>query len=160
MGLSFLLPSFSNGIAFEFDLVRVVQEAITDGIGQSGITHSEVPVVQGILAGDDGGTLVVAIFDDLHEVLLFEISQGSEEEVVDDQDVDLSQAGKGFEMGAIAAGLVQGGKESGGSEVKDGIARAGGEVAEGTGDKAFTDTSGAAEKDGAVILDPLGGGEV
>ena len=93
MGLSFLLPSFSNGIAFEFDLVRVVQEAITDGIGQSGITHSEMPVVQGILAGDDGGTLVVAILDNFHEVLLFEISQGSEEEVVDDQEVDFSQAG-------------------------------------------------------------------
>ena len=66
-----------------------MQEAITDGIGQRGITHSEVPVGQGILAGDDSGALVVAIFDDLHEILLFEISQGSEEEVVDDQDVDL-----------------------------------------------------------------------
>ena len=40
-----------------------MQEAITDGIGQSGITHSEVPVIQGILASDDSGTLVVAIFD-------------------------------------------------------------------------------------------------
>ena len=80
-----------------------MQEAITDGIGQRGITHSEVPVVQGILASDDSGTLVVAIFDDFHEVLLFEIRQGSEQEVVDNQDVDLSQAGDGFEMGAIAA---------------------------------------------------------
>ena len=63
-------------------------------------------------------------------------------------------------MGAIAAGLVQGGKESWGSEVKDGIARAGSEVTEGTGDKTFADTGGAAEQYGAVILDPLGGGEV
>ena len=50
-----------------------MQEAITDGIGQSGIAHSEVPVIQGILASDDSGTLVVAIFDDFHEVVLFEI---------------------------------------------------------------------------------------
>lgn len=74
--------------------------------------------------------------------------------------MDLGQAGKGFEMGAIAPGLVQGGKESWGSEVKDGIARACGEVAEGAGDKTFADTGGAAEKHGAVILDPLGGGEI
>jgi len=41
-------------VAGEIDPVRIVDDAIEDGVGVSGISDQLVPFVDGDLAGDDG----------------------------------------------------------------------------------------------------------
>ena len=45
-----------------------MDEAVEDGIGDGWIADGLVPLVDGQLAGDDGGCLSVAIFEDLQQV--------------------------------------------------------------------------------------------
>ncbi len=44
----------SQAVAGEIDQVRVVDDAIEDGVGVGGIADQLVPFVEGDLAGDDG----------------------------------------------------------------------------------------------------------
>lgn len=48
--------------------VGVVDQAVEDGIGESGFVDDIVPGFDRELAGDDGEARLVAVFDDLHEV--------------------------------------------------------------------------------------------
>ena len=60
--------SFSEALTGEIDAVRVVNDAIQDGVGQSRISYYFIPTVHGDLAGDEDGAAVVAIFDDLQQI--------------------------------------------------------------------------------------------
>ena len=46
----------------------VVDEAIKDGVGQSWIADGLMPMVDGELARDDGGTPSVAVLEDLQQI--------------------------------------------------------------------------------------------
>ena len=62
-------------------------------------------------------------------------------------------------MRAIALRLEQGFKESWGTKIQDGVARAGGEVAEGTGEVTFAHAGGTGQQHVSVIEQPLGRAE-
>ncbi|MFK4532120.1 hypothetical protein ABIA00_000303 [Bradyrhizobium ottawaense] len=47
----------------------IVDEAIEHGVGIGGISNEQMPLVHGELAGDDGGAMTVAIFEDFQEVV-------------------------------------------------------------------------------------------
>ena len=53
----------------EIDAVRVVDDAIEDGVGVGWITDQIVPFIEGDLAGDDGGSPAVAFFEDFEKVV-------------------------------------------------------------------------------------------
>jgi hypothetical protein len=53
----------------KIDPVRVVDDAIEDGIGIGGIADQLVPFVDGDLAGDDRRSAAVAFFENLEEVV-------------------------------------------------------------------------------------------
>lgn len=59
---------FSKALSGEFDTVGVVDEAIEDGVGDGRIADDFVPAVDGDLAGDDGRSPLISIFDDLQEI--------------------------------------------------------------------------------------------
>jgi hypothetical protein len=54
----------------EFDPMRVVDDAVEDGVGQRRIADDFVPVVDRHLAGDDQRAGAVAILDDLQQIAL------------------------------------------------------------------------------------------
>ena len=58
----------SQALAAEFNAVGAVDEAIEDGVRERRIADHVVPMIDGHLAGDDGGSLLIAIFDDLEEI--------------------------------------------------------------------------------------------
>ena len=47
-----------------------MNEPIADGIGDGGVSDQLVPVVHRQLAGDQGGTQAVAVFEDLQQIVL------------------------------------------------------------------------------------------
>jgi hypothetical protein len=57
--------SFAKAFSAKIDAVSVVNDTVQDRVGQRGISDDLVPAVHGDLAGDEDGSAVVAIFDDL-----------------------------------------------------------------------------------------------
>ena len=47
----------------------IVHEAIENGVGVSGVADHCVPIFDGKLAGDDGGSAAVALFEDFEQVV-------------------------------------------------------------------------------------------
>jgi hypothetical protein len=57
----------SHGTSFELDAVGVVNEAIQDGIGEGGVGDVVMPVIDGELAGHEGGAGAVSFLDDFEK---------------------------------------------------------------------------------------------
>ena len=63
----------------------VVNEAIEYGVAEGGIDDDVMPVFDGELAGDEGRTTAVAIFEDIEQVTALGVIEGSHSEVVKDE---------------------------------------------------------------------------
>jgi len=48
--------------------VGIVDQTVEDGIRQGWVTNGFMPMIDGKLARDDGGTSPVAIFEDLQQI--------------------------------------------------------------------------------------------
>ena len=59
----------------------VVHQAVHGGAGQQGVAEHGVPLVRGSVAGDDHGSALVAVTDDLIEVVGFVVLQWSKAQV-------------------------------------------------------------------------------
>jgi hypothetical protein len=69
-----------------------VEDAIADGVGGGGIGEVVVPVLGVELTGDDRRACSVAILEDLEKITPLGVGDGSDGEVVDDEDVEASEA--------------------------------------------------------------------
>ena len=78
----------------ELEAVRVVEEAVADGVGLVGVSDDGVPVGDGELAGDEGRGAFGAILDDLGEVAALGVAERGEHPVVDGEQVELGEAGE------------------------------------------------------------------
>lgn len=68
-GLSGGLPGSPQALTGEVEPMGIVDETIEHGVGIGGISNEQMPLVHGELAGDDGGAMTVAIFEDFQEVV-------------------------------------------------------------------------------------------
>jgi len=59
------------------DAVSVMDQPVQDGVGKGGIPDDVVPVLEGELAGGQGGLATGAVFDDLQKIAAFVMAQGS-----------------------------------------------------------------------------------
>jgi hypothetical protein len=73
---------FAHGFSFQCDAVAVVNEPITDGIGDGGVGDQLMPVAHRQLAGDQGGTQAMAVFKDLQQIVLLLGAEALEAPVV------------------------------------------------------------------------------
>ena len=65
---------FAQRFAREREAVMVLHEPIKHGIGHSLVTYPLVPVLNGQLAGDDGGALAGPVVNDLQQIPLCQTS--------------------------------------------------------------------------------------
>jgi hypothetical protein len=77
-----------------------VYEPVEDGVGKGVVSDRIVPVLEGELTGDQGGSSTVAVLEDLQEVPPLAVVERSQAVVVQDQQVRL---GKLFEEFGIAS---------------------------------------------------------
>ena len=94
-----------------------MEEAVEDGVGQGGVGERGVPVVDGKLADDHGGTELAAVLDDLEQIAGFLGSGGGEQEVVEDEERHLGQLGEESGVAAVAAGQGEVGEQAGSANV-------------------------------------------
>jgi hypothetical protein len=84
--------------------VGVVEEAVADRVGKGGIPDEGVPLGDGELAGQDGGTGVVPVVEEFEEVTAILRGERIESPVVDEQDIDAGELGEQAEVGTVGAG--------------------------------------------------------
>src|SRR2546427_11773367 len=82
----------------------VVEQPIADGIGHGRLSELIVPVLDGELAGEDGGAGAVAIVEDLEQVAAVLVAQGCQAPVIEHQDVGAGEAGEQAGGGGVGGG--------------------------------------------------------
>ena len=75
----------SHRISLELEFVGVVDEPVEDGVGEGGVAEQVVPLLDGKLAGDQGGTGGVSVLEELEEVSAMAGVERGESEVEDDE---------------------------------------------------------------------------
>lgn len=69
-----------------------VEDAVADGVGGGGVGEVVVPVLRIELAGEDRRADTVAVLEDFEQVAALGVGDGSDGEVVDDEDIEASEA--------------------------------------------------------------------
>ncbi len=77
----------SQALAAEFDAVGIVDQVVEDGVSERRIADHVVPVIDGYLACDDGGSLLIAILNDLQEITALLVAELLGSPVVEDEQV-------------------------------------------------------------------------
>ena len=150
---------FAHGFSFEGNFVGVVDEAVEDGVGQGGVANDLVPVVDGNLAGDEGGASVVAVFNDLEEVASLFVRQARHPPVIQDQEVGLGIGVHELGVASVAFGDGEILEEPGNAQIQGGMSFAAGFVSQGAGQVALTGTGGPGDEAVVALADPLASGQ-
>src|SRR6202011_443327 len=90
-GLSAGFAGSPHALPVEIDPVGVMDQAVEDGVGVGGVTDQRVPLIDGKLAGDDGGMAAVAVLEDLQEVVASRGIERFEAPVVEDEQIDTTE---------------------------------------------------------------------
>src|SRR5262245_25907549 len=85
----------------------MMQQAVQDRIGNGNVANPAMPVLGGKLRGDDGGTVLGAVVDDLQEVFASDGLQRMQSPVIEHQGIDLGECREAALVGAIAASDAQ-----------------------------------------------------
>ena len=77
----------ADGVAVGFELVGVVHEPVERGICKGRIIKGGVPGADLELAGDDGGSSVIAIVEDFQQVAFELVGEIGDGQVIEQQDI-------------------------------------------------------------------------
>ena len=90
-------------MAGEIDPVRVVDDAIENGVSVGGIADQLMPFVDWDLAGDDRGSPTVAFFEDFEEVVAGCSIERIEPPIIEDEKLHTAERPQEAAVTAIAA---------------------------------------------------------
>ena len=107
----------------------VVNQAVQDGVGQGGIADHLVPVAHGQLAGHQRGAPLVAVLQDLQQIVALGLAQGLGAQIVQDDQIGTREAGQQLQVAPIAAGDGQLAPQARQAQVEYAVAFAAGLVA-------------------------------
>ena len=111
----------------------VVHEPVEDGVGVGGITDHLVPSVDRDLAGEDGRTAAVALFEDFVEVAAGAGVERIETPIVEDEELGASESAHDAGIAPVAARQREIGEQLGDALVEHRAVVAAGLLAESTG---------------------------
>src|SRR5437868_12150607 len=137
----------------------IVNEAVQNGVGVGRIGDNFMPFVDRDLAGQDGRSSAVALFEDFVEIAAGAAVERFETPIVEDEELSAVEASHDAGMAPVAAGQREIGEEFGGALIQNRAIVAAGFVAEGTGKPAFADAGWPAQDQIVVRIDPFAGGE-
>jgi len=119
-----------------------------------------VPAVDGNLAGDDDGALVVPLLDDFEQVAGLIGIEHLQAPVVEDEQFDAGERAQEAGVAARAVGDGEIGEEPGSAGVENGDVLSASLLAEGAGEPTFAETGGPGNQNIAAFLDPAAGSEL
>ena len=115
--ISQLGVGLSHRFSSQWQAVGVVQKAVEDGIGQGRLADEIVPVLDGQLAGDQGGSQAMAVLDDFHQIVALGGGDFLDSPVIEDDQVGFRQLIHQLRVAAIAVGDAQRLQQTGQAEV-------------------------------------------
>ena len=77
--------TFAQAWPFEFDAMGAVDDAVQDRIAEGGVADEIMPTIDGNLAGDQQGALLVAVIDDFEQIPALLGGERLRPPVIDDQ---------------------------------------------------------------------------
>ncbi len=85
----------------------MVYEPVEDRVAEGGIADDVVPVLDGELAGDEGGSTRVAVLKDFEQISTFDLIERLESEVVNDEQRGFQKSDEEPRIGAVGPGESQ-----------------------------------------------------
>ena len=134
-----------------------MDEAVEDGVGIGRVADHRVPVLDGKLTGDDGGSAAVAIFEDLEQVVASLGVERVEPPIVENEELDAAQRAADAGISAIAAGERQLAEQFGDALIEDRAVVAAGLVAKRASKPTLADAGRTADDQIVVGVDPIAG---
>src|SRR5437867_4631126 len=147
-------------VPLEDEDLGVMEEAIEGGPGEERVVEKRRPLLERAVRGDDEGAALVALADDLVEVHRLLALEGTEAEIVDDQQVRAREAGETAVEGGVRPRRAELGEELVRRGVEDAVAGDAGAVAERLGEVALPDAGLTDEADVLPARDEGAGGEL
>ena len=147
--------AFAKRISFQFEAVRVVDEAVEQCIRNRGIRDHFMPGVDGELTGDDGGAMAVTVIEDLQELTALSFIDLDQAPIVDDEHLGFGDLLEQRSQAAIGCGATQCAKQLRRIEVEDPVTFAAGFVCQRTGDERLAATGWTSDDDVLVMLYPV-----
>ena len=135
------MAMLAHGSPFELNAVGIVDQTIQDGIRGGRISDLLMPMGDGELGGQDGGSIVIAILADLVEVPSLGLGQGIHGPIIDDEHVGAGNLTKELVEGAVGSSHGQIAKESSGPSVQSRPTVPSRFLSEGTGQEGFADAN-------------------
>ena len=146
--------------AFQRDRIRIVDQAVEDGVGDRRVAQIGVPLLARQLAGDDRRARRVAVLDDFEQIVALDVGESGQAPVVEDEDVDAGEPREQRRVGAVGAREREFLKEARQAPVDGAVALATRLLAERAGQVGLADAGRAGDQDVAVLDDPATGGEL
>ena len=137
--------------------MRVVEQAVADGVGLVGVADDGVPIGHGQLTGDEGRGAFGPVLDDLGEVAPLGVAQRCDHPIVDGEQVELGEASQEPGVGPVAAADGQLVQQARHPDVTRGEAAAAGPFDERTREEALADAGWADQQQVVALGDPGAG---
>jgi hypothetical protein len=119
--------------------MRIVDEAIQDGVGVSGVANDLMPGRQGELGGDDRRPTAVSLLENFEQIVTGAGVDRFEAEVVENEQIGATDGFDEARMPAVASGERQVLEELWPAVIEDGAIVATGFLADGAGQPALAD---------------------
>lgn len=155
------VPRAAIGVVVEHEAISVVTQAVERGGSPQAIGRKRlIPFGQIEIAGDDRGGGLVALGDQLVQILVGGRTKWFEPEVVDGEQFDTHQAGEPALVGAGGARGVQAGRELGAGGEQHIHALAHGTMAECLGQTALAGAARPDDEHGRVFAEVTAAGQI
>jgi hypothetical protein len=132
-----------------------MDNAVEDGIGESGILNLRMPLVDGELGGKETGGAAVAVIQEVEDFAGLVRGQGISEPFIENDEVKGRQLLAEFGERAVDLSELQFREQISGFEIAHGIALLTEVVSETTGEKGFPDTGRADDHQAEMLGEPL-----
>jgi hypothetical protein len=150
----------AQAVAGQLDAMRIVDEAVQDGVGVSGVANDLMPGRQGELGGDDRRPAAVSLLENFEQIVTGAGVEGFEAEVVENEQIGAADGFDEARMAAVASGERQVLAELWPTMIEDGAIVATGFLADGAGQPALADAGRTDQGQIVVGVDPFGLGEL
>ena len=151
---------FAHGVvAVDENSVRIVDDAVADGVGKGGFADFLVPAADIELGAEDGGSFFVAGFGNFEQVPCLEILEGVKQPFVDDEQPELGEVFDELSIVALGAGDGEFTEQLGQPDVTDGVEIHVGGYAKGVGNIRFAAARRAENYDVVALFDIVAGAE-
>lgn len=147
-------------ISAQFQAVSVVYQAVQNGIGQRGIGDAAMPLGHGYLRNDQGGGAVVAIVQDVEQVLNPRPRQRVARPVIENQELHPGQGVQEAGIGAIGVGHGRLVEQPGGAVVAHGVVGPAGGVGQGGDQEGLAHTGRPQDQGIEVLTEPFALGQL